>query len=389
VTHTPAQPAPHNDAVIYGGPLFHWLTKLGVGHAGGRTKFVCLLYAVATWGVMAILAIAQGVFLNSSLTIPFAFDISDACRFLIVGPILIGAEPIIEPWLKNVVHQFRALTPHTEHDQFDAHVASVRKLRDLWYVEVLIVLFSLLRPHLDPSIAFLNDVPSWQFIGGQQSYAQIYCNFVAKPLMGCLWLRWLWKYVVWSLLLCRIANLNLRLIATHPDDMAGLGFVGVGQAKFSILVVALSVLVASGDADRIVFEHANFLAARWIILCVVILALIIFMTPLLAFTPKLIEAKRRGLFEYGKLAQEYVDAFDDKWIERRVECDEHLLGHNDISTLADMENAYGIVQRMKIFLIDRGLLMTFVLSALIPFAPLALSLVSFEDLVDRIFKNFV
>jgi hypothetical protein len=389
MTQNPAQSGPHADAVIHGGPLFHWLTKLGVGFAGGRTKFLCLLYAVATWGVMAVLAIAQGVFVNSSLTIPFLFDISEACRWLIVGPLLIAAEPIIEPWLKNVVHQFRELTPSDEHAMFDKHVADTRKLRDLWYVEALIILFALVRPHFDASIAFMNEVPSWQLVANQASYAELYCNFVAKPLMGCLWLRWLWKYVVWSLLLCRIAALQLRLVPTHPDDMAGLGFVGVGQAKFSILVMALSVLVAAGDANRIIFTHASFLSIRWIIVAVLVLALVIFMTPLLAFTPKLIECKRRGLFEYGRLAQEYVNAFDEKWIERRHECKEELLGHNDVSVLGDLENAYNIVQRMKIFLIDRSLLTTFTLSCLLPFAPLALTLISFEDLLDRVFKNFV
>ena len=36
--------------------------------------------------------------------------------------------------------------------------------------------------------------------------------------------------------------------------------------------------------------------------------------PLLVFTPQLAEAKRRGLREYGTLAERYVRKFDAKWV---------------------------------------------------------------------------
>jgi hypothetical protein len=388
MTQSVPNPA-HQDAVIHGGPLFHALSRIGMSYSGGRTKFLCLVYAAVTWGAMALLTVVQGVFYNSALKIPFVFDVSEIARFLICGPLLIAAEPMIEPWLKNVVNQFRVLTPDAQKDEFNTIVARSTRMRELWWVEVLLIGFALLRPHIDPSIAFVHEVPSWQTVGAHASYAEIYCNFVAKPLMGCLWLRWLWKYICWSLLLCRIASLELRLIPTHPDDMAGLGFVAVGQAKFSLVVAALAVLVASGSADEILYAGVSFMEQRWIILCIVILSLVIFLTPLLAFTPKLIEVKRRGLFEYGQLAQEYVDAFDTKWIENKTTSRDGLLGHNDISTLADLENAFNIVQRMKIILIDKSILLSFVLSAIVPFMPLALTMISIEDLIDRLLKNFI
>jgi hypothetical protein len=126
---------------------------------------------------------------------------------------------------------------------------------------------------------------------------------------------------------------------------------------------------------------------KWLILLVVCLSLVIFATPLLAFTPKLIEVKRRGLFEYGKLAQEYVSKFDEKWIEKRDATEEEILGHADVQTLADMENAYAVVQRMKVIIIDRAFLTTFALSAALPFAPLLLTMYQLDDLLDRLFKN--
>lgn len=379
----------HKDAVIHGGPVFHLLGRLGLTYSAGKTKILCLMYTAATWGVMAVLCMAQGVFYTTSVKIPFVLDASEALRFFISGPMLIAAEPMIEPWLRNVVNQLRELTPESQKDEFNKHVATAARLREMWWVELLLITFALLRPHFDQSITFMHEETSWQVVHGTMSWAETYCNFVAKPLMGFLWLRWLWKYICWSLLLCRIAVLDLRLVPTHPDDMAGLGFVAGGQAKFNLVVVALAALCASGSADEILFGGQSFLQIKWVILYVVILVLVIFLTPLLAFTPKLIEVKRRGLFEYGRLAQEYVEAFDRKWIDHRAHTKEELLGHNDISTLGDLENAFAVVQRMKIFLIDRSILTTFALSAILPFAPLALTMLSLEELIDRLLKNII
>jgi hypothetical protein len=38
--------------------------------------------------------------------------------------------------------------------------------------------------------------------------------------------------------------------------------------------------------------------------------------PLLMFTPQMARAKRKGLADYGKLAQDYVANSDQKWIVR-------------------------------------------------------------------------
>jgi len=376
-------------AVIHGGPLFNWLNKLGMSFVHGSTKKLCAGAVLGTWVVMAVLAAMQGIFINSSLRIPYGFDIAEMVRFGVVVPLLIGAEPMVEPWLKNVLDQFRTLVPEQELPDFEAHLQTARRQRDLWYVEALIFAFAILRPHFDPTLNGMHDVTTWQMINGQTSWAELYSDFIAKPIVGIVFLRWLWKYIVWSLLLCRISTLNLKLIPSHPDDVGGLGFVSIGQTKFSILVVAMAAMVAANGADQILFEQVHFLSMRWLILAVVILAMMIFATPLFAFTPKLIECKRRGLFTYGKLAQEYVNSFEEKWIEKRQDTKDEILGHADIATLADLENAFNIVQRMSIVLINRSFLTTFALSAVLPFAPLLLTMVSVDQLMDRVFKNFI
>lgn len=338
---------------------------------------------------MLLLTLAQNIAWNPSLKIPFLLDYSEICRFVICAPLLIYAEAIIEPWLRNVVMQFKSLLASGEESKFDDFVARVTRTRDLVIVELILLCFALLRPHFDSSIAALHSVPSWQNINGVESWAQTYSMFIAKPLMGWLWLRWLWKYVLWSWLLIKIATLNLRLIPTHPDDTAGLGFVAIGQTKFSMLAFAFSVLAFGNIADDVIYQGGVLMHYRWIVMAVVTLGLVVFMTPLLAFTPKLIECKRNGLFVYGQFAQDYVEKFNNKWIIHRDQTDEDVLGHADIQTLADIENAYAIVQRMKIVIVDRSLLLSFALAALIPFAPLLLTVYQLDDLIDKVFKNIL
>ena len=56
--------------------------------------------------------------------------------------------------------------------------------------------------------------------------------------------RGLWRYIVWALLLWRIASLELRLVATHPDGKAGLGFLAEYPNAYSMFVFGISSSVA-------------------------------------------------------------------------------------------------------------------------------------------------
>jgi len=69
--------------------------------------------------------------------------------------------------------------------------------------------------------------------------------------------------------------------------------------------------------------------------------------PLLVFSPKLEAAKRKGLREYGTLAQRYVRECDDKWLRGGRPADEPLIGSADIQSLADLGNSFEVVKGMR------------------------------------------
>jgi hypothetical protein len=66
--------------------------------------------------------------------------------------------------------------------------------------------------------------------------------------------------------------------------------------------------------------------------------------------------------------------------------DEDLLGTSDIQSLADIGNSYLVVREMKTCLIGKETLMAFVVTTLLPFAPLILTVYPFDELLRHVLK---
>jgi hypothetical protein len=107
--------------------------------------------------------------------------------------------------------------------------------------------------------------------------------------------------------------------------------------------------------------------------------------PLLVFSPQLASAKRSGLREYGTLAGRYVREFDVKWLRGGAPPDEPFVGRADIQSLADLANSFDVVRTTRIIPITRDPLLGLVVATLAPLVPLALTMMSLEDLLKKLF----
>ena len=61
--------------------------------------------------------------------------------------------------------------------------------------------------------------------------------------------------------------------------------------------------------------------------------------PLTVFAPRLAQAKREGLGDFGRLASRYGRKFENKWFRGDTSADDELLGSGDIQSLADLATA--------------------------------------------------
>jgi len=183
-----------------------------------------------------------------------------------------------------------------------------------------------------------------------------------------------------------MSKLNLKLIPTHPDEAAGLAFVGEAHQFFSIILFAVSIATAGVLADDIVYDNISLSHFAPAIAVYVIAAVAILLAPLCVFWRILFQTKRSGLLRYGTLATEYTSSFQRKWIDTPRPRKEELLGTGDIQSLADLGNSFSFIEKMGLLPTGHRTPIIFALACLIPMAPLLLTMMPLEEVVKMVFK---
>jgi len=346
---------------------------------------------VLTWLPLLLLSAAQGLAIGNRVRIPFLLDIAANVRFLIALPLLIVSEVGIDRRLREVVVHFvkSGLVPERELPAFESVIERVVQLRDRVLPELVLLALALV-----PSISvrgrefLVGNVSTWQatpFDGGRiLSYAGWWFCLVSAPLFRFLVLRWLWTMALWGGLLWRVSRLNLRLIPTHADRTAGLGFLAEGQLKFSSIVFAGSTVMAAQAANALAYRGATIGGLKYILLGYCVVGVAVLMAPLLVVIPTLVRVKKRGLFEYATLATAYSRKFHAKWVHTLHPPQEELLGSADIQSLSDINGSYAIVRDMRVVPIDKATLAGLAVAALLPMVPLILMVTSAEELLKDV-----
>ena len=373
-----------------GGPFFKLMVRSRlVAPDFARPARRAIFLALFTWLPIFVLSALQGLALGGSLKVPFLLDFTVSVRFLISVPLLIIAEVVLDGRIRTVIKHFidSRLVRESDYPRFEAAIGGAFTLRNSLLAEavivgVVIVNSVFLRVEYAPSGS------TWQMLvseaGRTRTPAGWWYVVVAIPLFQFLLVRWLWRFLIWSRLLWKLSKIDLQLIPTHPDLAAGLGFLSPAQAKFGIVVFALSAVIASNIGEEILYGGASLPQFKMLIGGYIALMLLLLLAPLLVFTPKLLAVKRRGLLEYGALANEYTQAFDRKWIRREAPEGEALLGSADIQSLADLGNSFTFVRTMRSIPIDRNSIIPLVVATALPMLPLILTVYPFDQLVLKI-----
>jgi hypothetical protein len=273
--------------------------------------------------------------------------------------------------------------------RFESAIASAFRLRNSVLAEVLLIalvygvgILIVWRQY------FALDTTTWYATasagGSQLSLAGMWFGYVSLPIFQFLLLRWYFRLFIWARFLWQVSRIELSLIPTHPDHLGGLSFVSGQIYAFTVIAVAHGALLAGNLANRIFFLGAALTDFKAEIAIMVIFMMCLILSPLLFFTPQLAQAKRKGSREYGVLAERYVREFDTKWLRGGAPADEPLLGCADIQSLADLGNGFSLVKDMRIVPIKRDDLLRLVGATLAPLVPLALTMMSLEELLKKL-----
>lgn len=392
---TESSPPPGDAAdfsLLIGGPLFQLLRRAhlsddALGLVRLRIGVMCLL----AWLPLLVLSAVEGHLWGASAAVPFLKDVEVHCRLLIVMPLLIIAEFVVHRRIRPIPQLFleRKLIPDPALPRFKALIASALRLRNSVLAEVLLLAFVYGVGVLVVWRQYVTlDTSTWYATPSagtpEPSWAGVWYGCVSMPLFQFLLCRWYFRLFIWTRFLWQVSRIDLRLVPTHPDRVGGLGFLSETSIAFSVLAVAHGAMLAGPLAGRIFFLGAKLPQFKGEIAVLVIFMLCVVLGPLLVFARQLLEAKWKGLLEYGTLAGSYVREFDAKWLRRPPPANEPFVGSADIQSLADLGNSYEVVRSMHIAPISKLAVFGVVIATLLPIAPLLLTVMPLEELLKKL-----
>jgi hypothetical protein len=358
--------------IARGGPFYELQQRLGLLHeralhAGRRAA---LLVGLA-WGVPLVLSALAGHALGPAASRPFLLDLGAWARFFVAIGIFVLMERMIEERLRAHLRQFaRAplIAPGAQPAAAEAVVRALRR-RDLRLAEMVCVIAAYGITLGGVWLALGAAASSWLVPvgpeGARLTLAGWWCALVSSPLFWFLLLRWLWRHAVWGLLLRDLARLELRLVATHPDGAGGLAFIGQYPNAFAAFVFALSCVLGAAIARTLLQGELTTAAYGQLMAAWLVIVIILFGLPLLAFTGPLRRLKEATLLTAASAATRR---------ERAVE--RELLGKNmaapadadatATTEIPDPSTLYAAAKKLSTFLISRAAIVPVAAAALLP-----------------------
>jgi hypothetical protein len=385
---TPQPPAAPDEPIParVGGPIIRLYLRYPPAPARPGETAVRLFVAVAlAWLPLCVLSIVS----RSVAPVAFFYDFEVHLKLLVALPVLVLADFVAQPRFASVVRQLvdRGLVADSDRPRLEAAVAAMARARDSVVLEVAVVAVVYSLGHwiwrdqltLGTSTWFATSGPG----GVVATLPGLWYEFVSAPIFRFVLFLWYARLLIWFRVLWSVSRLPLRLTASHPDRAGGLGFVGNSVYAFAPFLFAQGVLLSGLLANRIFYEGSRLVGLKLEIAGLASMVLILVVAPLTVFAPQLARTKRLGLCEFGTLASRFVQEFDEKWMRDELPPRDELLGLPDIQSLCNLGGSYDMVRAMRPLPCSWQTITRLALLVLIPLAPLTLTALPLEEILDR------
>jgi hypothetical protein len=380
----------HDFSLVLGGPIFQFFrrTHMEGDHLELLRRRIVIITVFLWLPLLLLSAFASPA--GGAGRLSFLRDVEVHARFLVALPVLIGAELLVHLRIRPVVRRFVEMRIVLPQDlaRFESAIQSAIRLRNSIPGELglLLVVYSLgfwfwhNRVGFDSSTWYANSGGRWNL-----TPAGVWYVFVSIPIVQFILLRWYLRLFIWFRFLWQVSRLGLHLIPTHPDRCAGLAFLGKSSYAFAPILFAQGAMLAGLVASRVLYRGESLTSFKLQIGGFIAFFVLAILGPLLMFTPKMAQARRKGLADYGLLAQRYTEGFEQKWV-RDPSTSEELLGAADIQSLADLGDSYGLVRDMRSVPFGLDDVTRLAAATAAPLVPLLLTIFSPEELLMRIIK---
>ncbi|HJQ99799.1 MAG TPA: hypothetical protein VJ826_15900 [Candidatus Polarisedimenticolaceae bacterium] len=330
---------------------------------------------------------------ESGASVTFFHDIAIHVRFLLVVPLLILAEVPIGQRTRTVAQTFlrSGLVRPADLERYREILAKASRRLESAVPEIVMVVLAVASVSAMVR-GLLNDGVLYWFEQGTPGNEHLspagWWYVVMTPVVGFLFMRWIWRYAIWCWFLKKTSQLGLHLVATHADRAGGLGFVTLGQNTFSMIPLAASCVVAASVGTDILQAGASLMSFKNALIAFVVVSVLVGFSPFAIFLGPLKRAKRAALVEYGNLSTRYSQAFEAKWMHDGADSSE-LLGSGDFQSLADLGGAYERLDAMRSTPLDKRTAIAFAIAAALPMLPLVLTVMPLKEIVKVLMKAVV
>lgn len=380
-------------SLVRGGPLYGALRALRLVSGDGLSvRRRILIFVAVSWLPVAAGAIAIGRAVGGDAAEPLWQHFGVHARCLVAIPLLLAAELLAERWVPVLVRYFveSGLVPESEHAGFRDALRAAARLRDSGWGQLLVIGVALTAAVGSFSGALFAHEVVWAVSGegDRLAFAGAWYLLISRPLFLMLALIWLWRIAVLCVLFGRIAHLDLRLVAIHPDRAAGLGFLDVMPQVAAPVVLALSAVLAGQLAHEVMYHGMRVNSLRPLMIAWVLIATAALLLPLLPFCQLLTRMRRTARLRYGDLLGDHGRLFERRWIGP-ARPSEQLLGAQEISAATDALALYQSVETLRPVPFGLRSIAPLVMAALLPMLPVLAIEIPIKDLLLRIAKALV
>src|SRR5215472_15275873 len=370
-------------------------TSLFRGGLFYRAQVATHLIEVGRWNILRRLAFALGVCwlpLVILTALLYRQELNNLLRDYLLYARIVVAIPVLLIGQILMEDRFRAIVTHVRKaellgaedlSKLERVILTLKRLRDSPFPELLIMALVCVQLVLIWKSKLLAG-PSWA-VTRSDTVAQLkltgwYYGLVSIPIYHFLLGLSIWKWLLWSFLLFQLSRMKLNLVATHPDQHGGLGFLGLLSIGFIPIAVAASTVIGGTWRQEILDSRATLSSFLMPAIILVVLNFAVVLAPLLFFISKLSRVRQRGMLDYGVLAQGRAANFQEKWIANRSGRDPASLAP-DVSSLADLSISYGNIRQMRPFPADKTSLISLAAAVLLPLFPVVLAEIPFSQIV--------
>jgi hypothetical protein len=376
-------------SLIRGDALFRLQRRIGLipAHGLGVARRA-LFFALLTWLPIAVWAWWRGRVLGDSLDEPLFHHFGVNVRCLIAIPLLVLAEAVAHAVSMRLLPHFIDAGIVTDAAAFKAVIDDGARVRDLTLPWVIIAGLTIAWAFMAPSTPRAHDL-LWAGDPGTRSFGfgGWWYLYVARPVYVALVLAWLWRLLLTTRLMFKISRLPLSLVPTHPDRLGGLGFLASIPGAFSLVILALSSVLAAGWAHDVKFHEATLDSFKLPAAGFLILMLVIYLAPLFVFFPALSRVRKYARLEYAALVARHGRAVRERWIDgREVVEHEPLLQAPEIGPVADTLSLYDAVKRMRPVPVGKTSFLSVLVPAIIPMIVVVALRVPVKDMLLTLLK---